>query len=157
MMTLNDSMKCLQTVHPLPKFQKLEDFDLLIIINYRWINDNPYLPVIKIIVWIAFFSPVQNISVWLLTFVSLISSLRVSGIPGVFIWGNSYTPWALSKSCLVLNWCCVLIEAFAKSLDQKGCSPYASAVQSMIIVDCCGANMYGTGHGSDTRSLGLTL
>ena len=109
-----------------------------------------HLLIIKSVVWIYLFSPLQSISVWLLTSVSLISSLRVDGIPGISIWGNSYTPWALSNSRLVLNWCCVLTESFAKSIDQKGCWP--SAVQLMTIVYSCGANMYGTGHGSDTRT-----
>ena len=53
---------------------------------------NSYLPIVNRVVWIDVVSPVQWISAWLLTAVSLMSNPRVSGIPGVSISGSSYTP-----------------------------------------------------------------
>ena len=106
----------------------------------------------KRVVWIDLFPPVQSISVWLLPVVSLIISLRVGGIPGVSIWGSSYTPWSLSMSSLLLNWYWVLPESFARSTDQNVYSP--TATQLMITVESCGAYTYGTGHGSDIRTIG---
>ena len=76
---------------------------------------------------VVLFPPVQSILVWLFHIVSLIISLRVGGIPGVAIWGSSYTPWSLSMSSLLLNWYWVVAESFARSIDQKACS--LSAVQ----------------------------